>query len=238
MVGPASFLPHPGPRPLPREARGGHNPGMNNPGVPTDETTRATLALIRSFTSGTILCDGTPEPVRFVFDGRTGRVVLALDPVWAGCEEFVLCLPDDSFDTKARLLLVPERLDEHDPALDMYLAYHGRGATGVCLSAAIESAKLGDSTVVDGAALTVANPLMPALGRLCRALNEDRGALRRACGRAAGVSPEDPLAVGIDPFGVDVRARFGTVRLAFGVPVADVDEAEARVRALIGGGGA
>lgn len=209
---------------------------MSDPGVPTDETARRALALIRSFSSGTLLCDGAPEATRFVFDGRTGRVVLALDPRLASSEELVLCLPDDSFETKARVLLVPERIDEHDPALDMYLAYHARAATGVALSAAIESVKLEDSTVVDGAQLTVPNPLMPALGRLCRALNADRGSLRRACERVVGVSPEDPLAVGVDPLGVDVRARFGTVRLAFDPAAPTEDDATARIREMLGGG--
>lgn len=182
-----------------------------------------------------MLCDGVPEPVRFVFDGASGRVVFALDPRLAQADELVLCVPDDSFETAARLLLAPEPMDEHHEALDTYLAYHAKPATGVTLSAAIESCKLEDGAVVDGSGLTVANPLHGARGRLCRALNADRVALRRAVERFAGVSPGEPLAVGVDPFGVDVRARFGVVRLAFDPPAESEEEAGARSRTLLGG---
>jgi len=42
--------------------------------------------------------------------------------------------------------------------------------------------------------------------------------------------------VGIDELGIDIRAHFGIVRLPFDAPVADADEARARIDSILNPG--
>jgi hypothetical protein len=43
---------------------------------------------------------------------------------------------------------------------------------------------------------------------------------------------DDPLLVGVDPWGCDVRHKFGVLRLEFAQPASVANEAEARLAAL------
>ncbi|GJM18547.1 MAG: hypothetical protein DHS20C14_07600 [Phycisphaeraceae bacterium] len=225
-----------GSRGVARDADPGENDPMDRaPGIPDNRTTREALACLRGHTTGTVLVDGSPRGVRFVFDRADGSVVMAMDPRDTDAAEHVLCVPDDSFDTHARALLACSRIDEHDPAVDLFAAYHGPERSAAWVRGVIAFAKLASGDVVDGDDLAWANPLAGAQTALCRALNADPGRLRGACERAAGVAPEDPFAVGVDPFGVDVRARFGVVRVAFSAAMGDAAAAQGAIETLLAG---
>ena len=200
---------------------------------PSDPDLLAVLASLRSFTTGTVLCDGVPEPARFVHDPRDGRIVLPLDPRLSSCEAIVVCLPDDSFETSMRVLLHTRRLPEHDLGEDVYLAYHGEAPSGVVLHGAIDSVKLDDSRVIEGELVMLANPLWSETPSLCKALNASRDRLRDAVNRRTSVEVDSPIAVGVDPFGVDVRARFGVVRVPFDAAVTGPDDARRAIEQML-----
>ena len=198
---------------------------------------RRALRLLRAHTAGTLLADGVPMPTRFVLDRRTGELILVIEPDLADAAEFVFALPDDSFDAAARLAidiaLTPER---DDAGTDRHRAYHldvqrGRWATG-----RIAFAKLATGGVVDGGELMRPNPLADAEPALCRALNADRDRLRDATELITGVRIADPVGVGVDPDGFDVRASAGVVRVAFPAACDGPDEAARVLDVLLTGG--
>lgn len=125
----------------------------------------------------------------------------------------VLYLPDDS-DPDAQLVVSPEPIDPAThAAADRWAAYHGATRERSWALLSVESVRTRDD-VLDGDAVVGPNPLTPAEPGILRALNADRPRLARLCARA-GVHPASPLAVGVDPDGLDVRASLGVVRVEF-----------------------
>lgn len=205
-------------------------------GVPDDPDARQALALLRSFSAGTLLVDDSPRPVRYIVEPRQGRIILPMEPRDLDAAEWILCLPEDSYETRARVSLDPEPLGEHDEAVDRFCAYHGHlSGSGLWARAGVAFVKLDHGPVVDGDDLMLPNPLLGEQTALCRALNADPDRLREACLRTRGVSPEDPMGVGVDPLGLDVRARFGVLRIEFAVEAHDAVSARARIADWLGG---
>jgi hypothetical protein len=190
---------------------------------------------LRQNREGVLLADGVPFPVRFVIDGATGRLVLPVPPPALAASEHVLWVPEES-DDALQLLVAPAEIDPAaEPACDRWLAGHGTPPWARWAAFTIEAGRAGGE-VADAPELTLLNPLRDAEGRLCRRLNRDRDALRRAANRVRGVDIADPAAVGVDPWGADLRARFGIVRLPFPAPAPTEEEAAAAIDALLAPG--
>lgn len=190
-------------------------------------------AHLRRHREGVLLADETAHGVRFVLEGESGRVVFPADGTIMEAEELVLFVPRESpaDDHELQLLLSAGRASEG--AVDRWRAYHGAPRMNGFGAFTIEGAKF-DGAVVEET-LTMTNPLMRVEGRLCRMINSDRAALAGACARWAGVEVKEPLAVGVDAHGMDVKARFGIVRLEFPGPVSDESAAERAIAALLKG---
>jgi len=189
------------------------------------------LARLRRHHEGVLLADGTPHPVRFVFASATGRLVLPVPTHAVDADEMVLFVPDES-DDAMQALLDPIGDDPDGSDLDRHFAYHGPPRQRAWIHADIAALRWGDE-IFDGEDLTVSNPLRADEPRLCHLLNADRAALRDLCSRHAAVTPTDPVAVGTDPDGIDVRARFGVVRVAFGTPAPDAARARAAILRML-----
>lgn len=189
---------------------------------------------VRRFTQCIARADGTPFDCRYIIDGDSGELVIGIERTALDADELTLCLPDDTFNAEATLL-VHTRDAAEDRWTDRHLAYHPDARPPVLARASVDSAKLRDGDVVEGAHLALSNPLLPAEPGLCKSLNADRDALRRLCGLMTGTEPEQPVAVGVDRFGIDVRGRFGIIRLDLPARCEDPDEATRVVAALIGG---
>ena len=68
--------------------------------------------------------------------------------------------------------------------------------------------------MIDGVTLVRPNPLAAAESGLCRHINKNRSDdLGPVCGHFAAADVEDPILVGVDPLGFDVRRRFDVVRV-------------------------
>lgn len=189
---------------------------------------------VRRFTRCIARADGRPFDCRYIIDGDSGELVIGLDRAALDAEELTLCLPDDTFNAEATLL-VHTRDATEDRWTDRHLAYHPDLRPPALARASVDSAKLRDGNVVCADELALTNPLLPAEPGLCKSLNADRDALRRLCRLMTGTEPEQPVAVGVDRFGIDVRGRFGIIRLDLPAPCDDPGEAERVVAALIGG---
>ena len=203
----------------------------DNPRVTDDAATAARF--LRSNRAGVLLADETPSPFRFVIDGRTGRLIAPAPPALHDAGEFVLFIPEERGDA-LQLLLTPERLDDDDPAGDRWLAYHHRPDSKGWAAFAIESGRI-DDQVIDGPALMVPNALAAAEPRLCKRCNAGGAeGLAAGCARA-GIPVAAPLCVGVDPYGLDIRARFGIVRIDFAAPADSEAAAAAAIDALLQG---
>ncbi|TVQ63372.1 MAG: hypothetical protein EA378_01940 [Phycisphaerales bacterium] len=191
------------------------------------------LRHLRQARVGTLFADEAIFAVAFVADGATGRLVFPVAPQALDASQHVLHVPEESDDSMQLLLTVHPIDRESHEACDRHLAYHGSPRASAWVAASIDSAKWA-GLVFDGLALNIPNALREAEPKLVKRANADRDALRGACARRAGVEPAEPLCVGVDPDGLDVRARFGIVRVAFDEPTETREAAEAAIDRLLG----
>jgi hypothetical protein len=192
---------------------------------------------LRSHHEGTLSADGQIEKLRYVIDGATGRVVFAVHPSVLESEELVLFVPEESpqAGSELQLLLARGDLDADSEPVDRWKAYHGDPRLPRWLACAIDGGKF-EGEVVEPEALGLENPLRGDEPRLCKRLNSDKAALAGACERAGRLAVREPLAVGVDPTGIDVRARFGILHLRFEPPLWTPDEAAKAVETMLGAG--
>ncbi len=215
-----------------------------------DDDARAIRAMVEALSSirvGALLIydpDRTSRSTRapFIVDGHRGELVLPVDARDLALAEndadALFCLPDEDPHSLQLTLSLRDVTDDAAAAewIDRWTAYHATP----CLPRArfargrIVSARLGPHAV-DGEALDLRNPLHAcrAEARICRVLNADRAALRRACLAQRRADPTAPLAVGVDRWGVDVKSDFGILRLDFPEPVETEEACERALRTII-----
>ncbi len=198
-----------------------------------DPVTHA-LALLRAHTTGTLLVDSTPTEVLYIVDPRAGSLILSVEPDMLAGDDIVLVIPEDRFDAPMRASLMLDEEPEGE-ATDRFMAYHSRQPLPMWARGSISFVKVDSGAVVSQERIEAPNPLIDALPGLCRRLNSDPQALRAVCRLLARVEIEEPVAVGIDDLGIDVRARFGVVRVALPARVSSGEEAEEVIAALYGG---
>lgn len=196
------------------------------------------LRELRRHYEGVLLFDGHATPVRFIIDDATGVLVLAVEPVVLTAAEHILFVPEER-DSAVELML---ELSAADPtagdlalACDRWAAYHGRTTLRAWAAAAVGAAKW-NGRVHEGDAIMRPNPLRHHRSALLPEVGTDPALLGAACKRLAGLDVADPAVVGIDPWGVDVRARFGIVRLEFQEEAPTSDAALAAITRLLRGG--
>lgn len=174
------------------------------------------------------------DPVRFVLDPATGQPVLPVHGDVPVSDDVTLLIPDES-DDALQLLCTPTPLDPaRCEACDRHLIFFGKPALPNWVMLEIEAAKCREGTA-DGADIVRPAPLHRVEPSLLKLLNADRAALHHACHRLAGVAPEEPLAVGVDEWGVWVRARFGAMRLPFTSHAPTEPAAGEQIRVLLSG---
>jgi len=198
------------------------------------DTLKRARSLLRAHTTGTLLCDGTPTPVAYIIDPSTGGLILCAEHEMFEADDCVLAIPEDSFSCPMRVNLMIEEMPE-SIASDRYIAYHLRQDRPVWARGQISFAKIDSGGVADGEQLMTPNPLLDALPHLCKRLNADRKALREVCKLLTRAEIENPIAVGVDEEGSDIRAEFGVVRMNWPGPVEDADECERVIASLVGG---
>ncbi len=185
---------------------------------------------------GVLNADGAFRPVRFIIDGVTGDLVFPAALSVTESEELVLHIPREQPDGDRELqLLLSARAIEASGVCDRWAGYHGPPDRASFVSCRIESAKF-DAQVVDAAELALVNTIRADESRLRKRANSDKARLRSACVRRAGVPIPEPVVVGVDQFGVDVRATLGIVRIPFAWMAADGGDADRCLEDLLGGG--
>jgi hypothetical protein len=146
--------------------------------------------------------------------------------------ETVLEMPDDG-DESLQVMVTLERMEpegEHAGLCDRWRAYHGDPEDVRWARMQIDASRFRE-WFVDGEALMVANPLAADEMSLLKALNaQPRNFLKAFC-TTSKLPCENPIAVGLDDAGIDVRRAHDVVRLPFPLRF----EQAAQVRSFIEG---
>ncbi|MFO0856715.1 MAG: hypothetical protein U0640_05070 [Phycisphaerales bacterium] len=193
------------------------------------------LRRLRTFHEGVLAFGETlgdvTEPCKFVLDPLSGEPTLPVAAEAIRSQDVMLFAPDDSLDNP-ECLQVFATCTEINPntheAADRWLAYHLKPTHARWAKLNIQSVKRLDE-VIDGDLVRLANPLRQHEGALCKFANQHQAALANACERQLHTRPENPFAVGVDPWGLDLRARFGVLRLEFETPVSTPEEARTAI---------
>lgn len=204
------------------------------PGAPSDPA--EALAFLRARFTGDLFMEEERKPVRFVLDNQTGALVANVTNDALEAESLVLHVPEET-DGAMQLLLSATKIDGATHAsADRWRIHHGEAREAHWALFTIEGGRFAGA-VLDGEALMKPNALGALEPALCKRLNADKGALRRALA-GAGHDVEAPVCVGVDAWGLSVRARFAIVRVGFdGAPVSP-EAAGKQVEALLARAGA
>jgi hypothetical protein len=199
----------------------------------TDDPVEEAYRRLRGCWTGDLRFDQHVRGLRYVIE-PAGRLVAPVMVAMLRAAETVLFVPEYAEDA-LELLVSLEELDEHGPhggLTDRWRIHHRDPEDVRWGFFDVDSARLGE-VVIDGASLLRPNPLAGDEAALCRWLNQ-RGqeTLRRLCQAAGGIDVEQPVVVGVDPLGFDVRRRFDVVRVPAPAPMETADAVRAAVEQL------
>lgn len=195
---------------------------------------------LRRHYEGTFVAGDRAQPIRFVVNGATGRLIIPVEQWMLDGVDGVVFMPEERRDALQVLVELEEAAC--GASEDRWTAYHGESRARCWASARIMGVRR-DDEVSDHDGLCVENPLRSAESQLLRMINAHRGVLGATCERLSGVHVTDACVVGIDPLGMDVRARFGIIRAEFPAEscgprgVESAERAATILRMLIGDAG-
>lgn len=191
-------------------------------------------AFLRGNSTADLRFDENMRSIRYVID-REGRLIAPVMVAMLQAVDTVLFVPDCS-DGAMELQVTLREFQERGKdaaASDRWRIYHGDPPDVRWAYLAIDAARF-EGLVLDGEPLPRPNPLADGEPRLCRTMNQERpDDLRRLCERFGKMPVEQPVMVGIDPMGLDVRARFDVLRIAATRPMNTPAEAQTILDSMI-----
>lgn len=189
-------------------------------------------AFLRGNATATFHFDERVEQIRYVI-GSDGNLLAPLPAVAGEADQTIVYIPREEQDAM-EIMVTLDAPELDSPDTDRWMIYHGKPLPGMLTTRMfIEAAKF-HMYVVDGDKIRQVNPLASIEPRLCKEVNQShRDALRELCRIMNNVDVKDPRLVGVDPWGLDVRAAFGIVRLPFHEIRNDPDAAHEHVMHLI-----
>jgi len=197
------------------------------------------LAFLRANPHGELRCDGALQKIKFVFAGD-GSLAAPTARGTLEAVDTVLFVPDYRDEAmEVQCALSPLQAAGADAAVrDRWRIYFGEPTEPIWAKLVPQAARH-QGLIIDGEALMQPSALAADKPALCNDVNRLHvDDLRRVVARATRVHIEQPIMVGIDSGGVDVRARFGIIRLAFSRPIATAAEARAALERLFAPEGA
>jgi hypothetical protein len=197
-----------------------------------DTTPTAAIRALKASAEGHLMIDGDRRRrVRYVFDRRRGGLVFPIPGDFDQEGDAQLLVPDEHDPAVAALLSI-ETVSELPGAVEIrFEIYHGRSRDAAWAVATVEALRY-HGEPFDNDEFVLTDEIIGHEPGLCRELNADPELLRAACAGLAGATVEEPVAVGVDPDGIDVRARFGIVRLEFGERAETLDRVREQIAAL------
>ena len=193
----------------------------------SDEVVNEAYAFLRAHTKADLRFEENMRPIKYVI-GPDGRLIAPVMVAMLRSFDSVLFIPSYQ-DGAMEVQVTLEEFDERGPdgaAADRWRIYHGEPEDVRWAFMQIDAARYGE-VVIDGLAFTRPNPLAKEESRLCKLMNQEHvHDMRRLCAKYGTMEVEQPLMVGIDPLGIDVRARFDVVRVPAAKPMTTVEEAK------------
>jgi hypothetical protein len=192
------------------------------------------LAFLRANSRGELRCDERLQRIKFVF-AADGAMAAPAARGTIESVDTVLFIPEYREDVmEVQCSLSPLQSTGSDAAVqDRWRIYFGAPSEPEWVRLTPDAARY-RGMVIDGEALMQRNSLAAEEAALCRFVNQSHvESLRRVIARATRVHVELPVMVGIDENGIDVRASFGVIRLAFSKPMATALDAKAAIGRLL-----
>jgi hypothetical protein len=181
---------------------------------------------LRGHTTGEMQFDEHLRPLRYVL-APDGRLVAPVMVAMLAALETVLFVPQ-CVENALEMLVTLESFDEdgpHGSLTDRWRIYHGQPPDVRWSFFEIDTARF-QGNVIDGPVLQRPNPLAGDEPALCRELNQlETDELRVLCLHAAAVEVSEPVVVGVDHEGFDVRRQFDVVRVQAPRPMPTAAEA-------------
>lgn len=200
-----------------------------------DPAVEAAYAFLRANTKADLRFDEHLRPIRYVI-APDGRLVSPVMVAMLDSVDTVLFIPEcieNAMEVQVTLEEFTER-GKHGELADRWRIYHGDPEDVRWAIMSIDGARH-EGVVVDGDPLMRINPFTGsgAEAAICRHMNEDhQDDLRRLCLHFANVEIESPIMVGIDPLGIDVRARFDVYRVPAIEPMTSREDARRVLAAM------
>jgi hypothetical protein len=180
-----------------------------------DEAVDRTLEFLHANLKGFIRFDGDRVAIKVIV-APDGAIVAPVMESMLLAVDVSLELPDDGEDG-LQVMVTLERLDPEGPLAglcDRWRAYHG-DPEDVRWARMVPDAARHLQWFVDGEALLEANALAAEEAGLLKVLNAAPRSFLKALCVTGGAPSENPLAVGVDPGGIDIRRAHDVVRVAF-----------------------
>ncbi len=187
---------------------------------------------VRADRRAVVMIDGTPYERKTVLDNRVSRFVLPVPTVALDADEVVIHIPEEREDS-LQVLVSPFEIDGNtEAAADRWRIYHGSEPDAHWVAGEPIGLRLG-LMIAGGDEIDLANVLADDEPRLCKRFNAQPAKLGTLAHsfdvRAHGVC----TLVGVDHLGIDIRSRWDIVRVPFGEPIIDPDQAERRIAELL-----
>lgn len=179
-----------------------------------DQAIQEAVRWLHSQFKGVLRFDENHVEIKTVFTNE-GRLVAPVMVAMLQSNDTALYLPDEDEDNLHLLVTIEQFSEEGDMAslADRWRIYHGEPPDIYWAVLDIEAARFRGS-FIDGPIMLRSNELQEIEARLCKTINTDHGeALHQACINVAGIEMENPVMVGIDQDGFDVRGMFDVMRL-------------------------
>lgn len=187
----------------------------------------------RRHSAAVLAFDDLIERVRFVVGH--GVLLMPLRIRLAPSPQHLSLLIPDEHDSSLQLHAEAAVITDnplHLALLDRWQAYHGRPSAPQIIIARPLGAKL-QGTVFNHDALECVNTIAPLEPRALKRLNAERASLAELSTKIFGPAEHDPVAVGIDSRGIDLRTRTGLRRSSFTRTINNEHDLSAAIDAII-----
>jgi len=180
---------------------------------------------LRSNSTATIKFDEHTHDVSYVVNHEGVLVIPAMVAMLQPCD-IVMFIPEyceDCIEMHVSLQEFKEE-GEHASLADRWQVYHGVSPDVQWAMLEIDAARFHEA-FIDGEQLKRENPLGEYEPALCRELNEHHvDHVQEICKTQSNVAVPEPVVVGVDPLGIDIRASFGIIRVPAATPFATHDD--------------
>lgn len=189
------------------------------------EVARTAWGFLRSNSTCTLRFGENMQDMAYVIAPSGELVISAMVAMLQPCDN-IMYVPDYGDDCMEMHVSLEQFSEEGSCGYlaDRWQVYHGEPPDMQWAKVNIDAARFHEM-FIDGEYLQQENILKDSEASLCKTLNASHlEQVKTKCMTMANVEVHDPIVVGVDSLGIDIRATFGIVRVPFDMPVSSSDE--------------